>query len=859
MGRIGALRSVLGMAGLVLVAAGVGCGDGAGLGADLGGELGFDGADAAQTPDASTDAATDGQLDAALCQVGTDCSPPAGLGPCERVACIVGACTRVAAPDGSACDDADRCTLETRCDSGTCGGGVPLPCDDDNPCTADLCDPLTGCQFAPSPDGASCEDADPCTIDDRCTAGACAGASDPSCACEMTSDCAAFGPDDACSGSLVCDAGYCRLDPSSRVVCPPPGPCRVALCDPGTGACSEALGMDRSPCDDTNPCTGSDACAAGHCVGVAGGCACKVDADCAEFVGPGYDLCQGPLRCVQGTCAPDPSGAVLCVDSAAGDCLTEACDPTTGLCATVTRADGSDCESDEACAASGRCQRGQCEAVASDCDDGNACTADACAGDAGCVHTPQVGACEDGDPCTTIDACAAGVCVGGPALACDDLEPCTVDSCDPQAGGCVFTARPDGSACQGADLCMVGGVCEAGVCGGAKPATCAAPGPCTVASCNPLTGCVAKSAPDGAACDDGDPCTQPGLCAGGACAALPVACKDGNPCTIDSCDATSGGCVHVPAAEDAPCDPPSPCLASGTCQAGQCAGGEPVVCPALPCQLAACDEVTGACEIVSIDADGTACDAGPCTLGGVCADGVCAKGQPVDCDDGDACTLDVCDPATGGCHHPPLSCPEPTGDACLDATCGPPGGCDAVTSKLCLDGQVLLTTTFPCDGAALWTAAPAPGALSLTVGPSPPSPSPWDADCSLGIGLAAPPAGPWSASAGTEQLSGGGGASGQATVRVAFVELWDADSDAVPPARSIALLNGPAVVAQAALPPPQSGDRGVWRKREALLSLADGAQAAALVVTVAGDAKSGYGLVWRMDKLVVVALETPAP
>ncbi len=49
---------------------------------------------------------------------------------------------------------------------------------------------------------------------------------------------------------------------------------------------------------------------------------------------------------------------------------------------------------------------------ASLCDDGNACTTDACAGVNGCTHAPTTGPCDDGNPCTIGDSCIDGYCAG---------------------------------------------------------------------------------------------------------------------------------------------------------------------------------------------------------------------------------------------------------------------------------------------------------------------------------------------------------------------------------------------------------------------------------------------------------------
>jgi hypothetical protein len=43
------------------------------------------------------------------------------------------------------------------------------------------------------------------------------------------------------------------------------------------------------------------------------------------------------------------------------------------------------------------------------CDDGDACTLDACDPSTGCTHST---ACDDGDPCTEADVCGGGICAG---------------------------------------------------------------------------------------------------------------------------------------------------------------------------------------------------------------------------------------------------------------------------------------------------------------------------------------------------------------------------------------------------------------------------------------------------------------
>ncbi len=147
------------------------------------------------------------------------------------------------------------------------------------------------------------------------------------------------------------------------------------------------------------------------------------------------------------------------------------------------------------------------------CDDGNPCTADSCAGGV-CLNKemicplpaqkckPSTGACEP------FDFCPAGV-------TCNDNNLCTTDSCDP-AVGCVH-----------------------------KPVVCDDGNFCTADSCNPATGaCVFTPV----ICNDVKACaTNTCDTATGACKFTPVNCDDGNPLTTDTCDAVTGSCMNTPA------------------------------------------------------------------------------------------------------------------------------------------------------------------------------------------------------------------------------------------------------------------------------------------------------------------------
>jgi uncharacterized repeat protein (TIGR01451 family) len=113
------------------------------------------------------------------------------------------------------------------------------------------------------------------------------------------------------------------------------------------------------------------------------------------------------------------------------------------------------------------------------CDDGNACTADACGGADGCSHQPIPGCvlcdiaadCDDGDPCTT-ETCGGGVCGHEAATSCSfcataeecvDADPCTVDVCG-ASGSCERTAIAGCRACASAADCDDGNVCTSDAC-----------------------------------------------------------------------------------------------------------------------------------------------------------------------------------------------------------------------------------------------------------------------------------------------------------------------------------------------------------------------------------------------------------
>jgi len=82
------------------------------------------------------------------------------------------------------------------------------------------------------------------------------------------------------------------------------------------------------------------------------------------------------------------------------------------------------------------CTSNLCSSAPVVCNDGNACTADACISQlGGCVF--NLLSCDDGNPCTSNSCDPATGCLFDP-VDCDDQDPCTDDSCV-DGLGCVHT------------------------------------------------------------------------------------------------------------------------------------------------------------------------------------------------------------------------------------------------------------------------------------------------------------------------------------------------------------------------------------------------------------------------------------
>lgn len=157
-------------------------------------------------------------------------------------------------------------------------------------------------------------------------------------------------------------------------------------------------------------------------------------------------------------------------------------------------------------------------------------------------------------------------------------------------------------------------------------------------------------------CDDGNACTND-VCDLDLlqCSHTPVNCADTNPCTVDSCDPALG-CRHAPGPDGVACDDHLASTCNDHCQAGTCVGG--LSCDdGNICTVDVCDQTLCLHSPVP---DGQACDDHlPQTCFDHCQAGTCVSDNlcncPTNCDDGNPCTDDRCD-LQGNCTNTPRNC-----------------------------------------------------------------------------------------------------------------------------------------------------------------------------------------------------------
>ena len=633
-------------------------------------------------------------LQSAACQVNA-CDPSTGQ-------CAVSN----SVPNGTACDDKNVCTFPDLCQDGGCAGGK-LSCDDGNPCTTDSCVVGTdvnagaGCQHIENAD--VCDDGFPCTLNGACSKGSCKmGPYDTaSCGCATDDDCAS--KNTVCGGTYHCKDTVCQVDLATVVTCSDAGDsaCATNACSETTGKCAYVFGDATVPCDDGNLCTLAD-----HCNGK-GGCVASSKLACTDSNACTDDNCNPTTGCThsfnQATCIDGNActiGDVCSLGKCVGSTLASDGKPVCGC-----TKDGDCTKLDDMCSGTHYCSPAHVCAIVAGSKPADPCaavtkspcrtyTCDPVTGGCGAKNVADTSPCDDKNWCTTSDACDAGDCVGTEKV-CEDGNDCTVDAaCDPTKGtnGCLkVTNKTDGQACTLSNLCLSNTVCTGGTCGGTDK-NCDDANPCTIDSCDPAKGCKYATATSATPCDDGNPCTGQDkgtingadTCSSGICVSgPPKVCTDNNKCTTDSCDPTvtakdpmtaQRGCLHVPNTEPCVTDI---CLEGQMCAGGACGGGTPLNCDdGNACTLDSCDanplDNTKLPGCQHAPNSGAPCsDGSVCTSADTCVSSTCV-GTAISVDDNNPCTSDTCDPTTGGIHTN-----NPAGN------CGPLATCDVSDTPKC--------------------------------------------------------------------------------------------------------------------------------------------------------------------------------
>ncbi len=654
------------------------------------------------------------------------------------------------------CNVASDCPKDFDCKAHKCSPPAQK-CASTKDCPVDqVCDKTAGkcvgCLTA-----ADCNAKQYCTentcVDWVCAAGT-SGCGSPSSVHACKSDGSGY-TDSACPAQSVCESTDVTAT-CKAIVCTP----GANVCDGNNVVTCNANGtatVAGKTCGDKEACV-AGTCVAQTCLPGKIVCADGSHSGICNVTGTGIDgvtSCDDSDLCTSDSCQGDSGcvhlpGALTCSDTE--PCTTDSCDPKLG-CQFPAASTGT-CDDGNACTDKDGCTAGKCAGTVINCDDSNVCTTDSCDDKTGCSYKPNDGkACNaDDDACTPLDVCAASKCVAGAKKSCADQGPCIAATCDKATGNCSFAAIL--GACDDGDPCTSGDACKDGVCNSGVSKICDDKNPCTTDACDKKSGDCAY-APGTFACDDGNPCTSGDTCGGGQCTGQAIdaakVCDDKNVCTKDVCSPISG-CVHSNA--DGPCDDGNACTVNDICAGGVCTPGSNAGCqcqidgdcaskedgnlcngtlfcdvsiPAAKackikpgsivtcdagkdtaCATAQCAPLTGQCGMVN-KTDAIPCnDSSLCTSGDACKTGLCT-GTQANCEDNNPCTTDSC-AADKGCVHAPASGPGcddgdvcTTSDTCANGICkGAAKNCDdanACTTDSCDKslGCQHVNTTAACD------------------------------------------------------------------------------------------------------------------------------------------------------------------
>jgi len=278
---------------------------------------------------------------------------------------------------------------------------TPNGCNDNNPCTTDICDPFVGCQYM----NITCNDFNPCTVD-------------------------------KCYSSTAAQTVTVTWNVQGVVY---PLNTAIRVGDTVTWSTTDAKPHTVMSTDGTGELNIASftSSSRSHTFNTAGTFRYYCSIHSTTMIGAVEVLANG-VGCTHATVANCSKCANVICTSLDG-CHPSECNPSNGLC-TVTPMncfDNNMCTSDA-------CTGQACVFTPYSCDDGDLCTMDMCKSTGGCFWTSI--SCDDRNLCTT-DRCLNGTCFL--VAMCSDQDPCTIDTCDPVTGTCSYPQMncDDGNPC----------------------------------------------------------------------------------------------------------------------------------------------------------------------------------------------------------------------------------------------------------------------------------------------------------------------------------------------------------------------------------------------------------------------------
>jgi hypothetical protein len=297
------------------------------------------------------------------------------------------------------CADGNLCNGVETCTGGACQPGTPVNCVDGLQCTQDVCTPATGvCSHPPN----LCSDGDSCTVD----------------TCSEATGCGHTSP----TPLHFCNAGSITI-PSAGSGTPYPSPIVVSGLGTSASVCSvELLGLNHTFPDDIDILLS----------GPLGGAS---NAIIMSDVGGSSDVTGVNLTLKDAAATSLPDSAILTTGTfkptniGGGDVFAAPAPAPAGGSA-LSVFNGTDPNgtwrlfvTDQFTPDGGAFANGWCVNIVV----------------SGCSIDAQ---CSDGNPCNGVETCVGGACQAGTPLICDDGLICTIDTCNPANGQCVFTADP---------------------------------------------------------------------------------------------------------------------------------------------------------------------------------------------------------------------------------------------------------------------------------------------------------------------------------------------------------------------------------------------------------------------------------